>query len=80
MELMFAAKVNDPSDAARNAGVQGIGGLVTSGRITEPQSEALVGDAIALILAGASTDGWRAFADEHRWHFWTHRETRCQTS
>ncbi|MEE3065537.1 MAG: TetR/AcrR family transcriptional regulator [Actinomycetota bacterium] len=111
LDLMFAAKVHNPSDAVRNAvanhmaallriiargvdagayvpsdverltlvlsaSVQGIGGLVTSGRITEPQSEALIGDAIALILAGASTDGWRAFADEHPWHFWTHQETR----
>lgn len=111
LDLMFAAKVHNPSDAVRNAvanhmaallriiargvdagayvpsdverltlvlsaSVQGIGGLVTSGRITEPQSEALIGDAIALILAGASTDGWRAFADEHPWHFWTYQETR----
>ncbi|SOX51381.1 TetR/AcrR family transcriptional regulator [Mycobacterium ahvazicum] len=111
LDLMFAAKVNNPSDAVRNAfvnhmaallriisrgvdagvyaasdverltlvlsaSVQGIGGLVTSGRITESQSEALVGDAIALFLAGASTDGWRTFADDHPWQFWADRETR----
>jgi AcrR family transcriptional regulator len=48
-----------------SATVQGISALVTSRRITPPQSKALIDDAIALFLAGASTESWRAFADEH---------------
>ncbi|MFB9830846.1 hypothetical protein [Actinoallomurus acaciae] len=91
LDLMFTAKVDDPSEAVRNAAerlfdtmtgimgagveagaydagdvgrltlvlaatVQGISALVTSRRITAPQSEALIDDAIALFLAGASTE------------------------
>lgn len=90
LDLMFAAKVDDPSEAVRSAAerlfdtmtgimsagveagaydagdvgrltlvlaatVQGISALVTSRRITAPQSEALIDDAIALFLSGAST-------------------------
>jgi AcrR family transcriptional regulator len=100
LDLMFAAKVDGPSDAVRgavddhiqnllsigargiaagafvaadverlilvlSASVQGIGALVTSQRITLAQSEALIDDAIALFLAGASTKSWRTFADNH---------------
>ncbi|MFF5405088.1 TetR/AcrR family transcriptional regulator [Streptomyces misionensis] len=89
LDLMFATKVGEPSEAVRgaaerlfgtmtdimNAGVeagaydaddvgrltlllsatvQGIAALVTSRRITTPQSEALVDDAIRLFLKGAS--------------------------
>ncbi|WP_306191028.1 hypothetical protein [Streptomyces sp. MK5] len=36
-----------------SATVQGIAALVTSRRITAPQSEALIDDAIALFLSGA---------------------------
>jgi AcrR family transcriptional regulator len=53
-----------------SASVQGIGALVTSGRINVRQSETLIDDAIALFLFGASTDGWRAFADEHPRQTW----------
>jgi AcrR family transcriptional regulator len=91
LDLMFAAKVDDPAEAVRSAAerlfdtmtsimsagveagaydaadvgrlalvlaatVQGISALVTSRRITAPQSEALIDDAITLFLAGASTD------------------------
>ncbi|QLJ02548.1 TetR/AcrR family transcriptional regulator [Streptomyces sp. NEAU-sy36] len=89
LDLMFATKVGEPSEAVRgaaerlfgtmtdimNAGVeagaydaddvgrltlllsatvQGIAALVTSRRITTPQGEALVDDAIRLFLKGAS--------------------------
>lgn len=89
LDLMFATKVDGPSEAVRdaaerlfgtmteimNAGVeagaydardvgrltlllsatvQGISALLTSGRITTPQSEALIDDAIGLFLSGAS--------------------------
>ena len=53
-----------------SASVQGIGALLTSRRINVPQSEALIDDAIALFLSGASTYSWRAFADEHPRHTW----------
>ncbi|MEV4342181.1 TetR/AcrR family transcriptional regulator [Streptomyces sp. NPDC049590] len=39
-----------------SATVQGISALVTSRRITMPQSEALIDDAITLFLAGASAE------------------------
>jgi AcrR family transcriptional regulator len=90
LDLMFAAKVDDPSEAVRSAAerlfntmtdimsagvdagaydardvgrltlllsatVQGISALVASRRITTPQSEALIDDAITVFLAGAST-------------------------
>jgi AcrR family transcriptional regulator len=105
LDLMFAAKVDHPSDAVRSAvtyqletllsigargvaagvfaeadverlilvlsgSVQGISALVTSRRITPLQSEALIDDAIALFLAGASTESWRAFADKHPRQAW----------
>lgn len=89
LDLMFAAKVDRPSEAVRSAAerlfdtmtdimsmgveagaydaadvgrltlvlaatVQGISALVTSRRITTPQSEALIDDAIMLFLAGSS--------------------------
>jgi AcrR family transcriptional regulator len=89
LDLMFAAKVDSPSEEVRSAAerlfqtmadimkagaqagaydardvggltlvlaatVQGIAALVTSRRITTDQSEALIDDAIALFLAGAS--------------------------
>lgn len=89
LDLMFAAKVDRPSEAVRSAAerlfdtmtdimrtgveagaydaadvgrltlvlaatVQGISALVTSRRITTPQSEALIDDAITLFLAGSS--------------------------
>jgi hypothetical protein len=53
-----------------SASVQGISALVTSRRITVPQSEALIDDAIALFLAGVSTESWRAFADKHPRQAW----------
>ncbi len=88
LDLMFAAKVDDPSEPVRRAAerlfatmtdimrtgvdagaypaadtarltlllsatVQGISALVTSRRITTPQSEALIDDAISLFLAKA---------------------------
>jgi AcrR family transcriptional regulator len=91
LDLMFAAKVDDASEAVRSAAerlfdtmtgimsagveagaydahdvgrltlvlaatVQGISSLVTSRRITMPQSETLIDDAITLFLAGAATD------------------------
>jgi AcrR family transcriptional regulator len=91
LDLMFAAKVDAPSEAVRSAAerlfdamteivgagaeagaygardvgrltlllsatVQGISALVTSRRITVPQGEALLDDAIALFLAGASAE------------------------
>jgi AcrR family transcriptional regulator len=105
LDLMFAAKVDSPSNAVRSAvthqletllsigargvragayaeadverlilvlsaSVQGISALVTSRRITVPQSEALIDDAIALFLAGVSTESWRAFADKHPRQAW----------
>jgi AcrR family transcriptional regulator len=105
LDLMFAAKVDSPSEAIRravtnhletllsisargvdcgayaaadverltlvlSASVQGIGALVTSRRITLAQSEALIDDAIALFLAGASTDSWRGFADANPRQLW----------
>jgi hypothetical protein len=39
-----------------SATVQGISALVASRRITTPQSDALIDDAITLFLAGASTN------------------------
>jgi AcrR family transcriptional regulator len=39
-----------------SATVQGISVLVTSGRITTPQSDALIDDAITLFLSGASAE------------------------
>jgi AcrR family transcriptional regulator len=57
-----------------SASVQGIGALVTSRRITVAQSEELIDDAIALFLAGASTDSWRAFADDNPRQSWKGRE------
>jgi AcrR family transcriptional regulator len=100
LELMFAAKVQSPSEAIRraastqvetmlsitargvatgyfaaadverltlvfSASVQGIGALVTSRRITPTQTEALVDDTIAVVLAGAGCADWRTFADEN---------------
>jgi hypothetical protein len=53
-----------------SASVQGISALVTSRRITVPQSEALIDDTIALFLAGVSTGSWRAFADKHPRQAW----------
>ena len=49
----------DARDAGRltlllTATVQGISALVVSRRITAPQGEALLGDAITIFLAGAS--------------------------
>jgi AcrR family transcriptional regulator len=105
LDLMFAAKVNSPSEQVKravndhfesllgimaagveagayeardverlmlvmSATVQGIAALLTSRRITPPQSEALIDDAIALFLAGASTEGWARFSDEYPWKTW----------
>jgi AcrR family transcriptional regulator len=102
LDLMFAAKVESPSEAVRRAAerhfdmvtgiigigveegtyeagdverltlvlsatVQGIAAILTSRRITAPQSEALIDDAIALFLAGASTESWVRFSEEHPW-------------
>jgi AcrR family transcriptional regulator len=50
--------------------VQGISALVASRRITVAQSEALIDDAIALVLAGASTESWRTYADKHPRQAW----------
>lgn len=92
LDLMFAAKVDAPSEPVRRAAerlfatmtdimrmgvdagaypaadtarltlllsatVQGISALVTSRRITTPQSEALIDDAISLFLARAPGSG-----------------------
>jgi AcrR family transcriptional regulator len=105
MDLMFAAKVDSPSETVRRAAerqfdtlielmsagvdadaiaardverllfvlsatVQGIAAILTSRRITVPQSEALIDDAIALFLAGASTESWTRFRDQHPWAIW----------
>ncbi|MEU5995201.1 TetR/AcrR family transcriptional regulator [Spirillospora sp. NPDC047418] len=91
LDLMFAAKVDGPSEAVRGAAerlfgtlagimsegveagiydardvdrltlvlsatVQGAAALTTSRRITTPQGEALIDDAIRLFLAGTATD------------------------
>lgn len=53
-----------------SAAVQGIAALMTSRRITLAHSDALIDDAIALHLAGASTAKWRSFADDHPWQLW----------
>jgi AcrR family transcriptional regulator len=50
-----------------SATVQGIAAMLTSRRITASQSEALVDDAIALFLAGASTKSWVRFSRQHPW-------------
>lgn len=53
-----------------SATVQGIAALLTSRRITVPQSEALIDDGLELFLAGASTETWMRFSDEHPWKTW----------
>jgi AcrR family transcriptional regulator len=66
-EGLYAASDVERLMIVLSATVQGIAAILISRRVTPSQSEVLIDDAIALFLAGAATESWKRFSEQHPW-------------